>query len=344
MTYAPAANAMKAALSGTHTALLSDLSSDARALADANGYTSANGLYDQRNAIEHTYVSAQVTHNYGPLAATLFGNVKELTSDDPLDSARDQYNNEVGRRMARWIELNGYDESAIDGLVLDALNNGELISNLNDPRITGPQPQDPTWHGPSQWHEPTQQLPDQNDDPVRDRLREAWEDVKRFFNDPFSHLPDWLHDLKDFIRGIFSDPLVLDLDGDGIELTALAGSATTFDLDDDAVAERTGWVGPHDGLLVHDANGNGVADGIGELLGSANVDGFDELETLDTNNDGRIDAADSAFAELRVWRDSNSDGISTPDEMLTLADVGIARLNLSYSSISWKVVARDWRG
>jgi hypothetical protein len=43
---------------------------------------------------------------------------------------------------------------------------------------------------------------------------------------------------------LLSDPLILDLDGDGVEVTALAGSTTYFDYDQDGFAERTGWVSP----------------------------------------------------------------------------------------------------
>lgn len=72
--------------------------------------------------------------------------------------------------------------------------------------------------------------------------------------------------LADLLADALSDPLVLDLDGDGLELVSLAQSATHFDLDDDGAMERTGWVSPQDGLLVQDANGNGVVDGVAELL------------------------------------------------------------------------------
>ncbi|SLN76724.1 hypothetical protein [Ruegeria meonggei] len=45
-----------------------------------------------------------------------------------------------------------------------------------------------------------------------------------------------------------ASPLIIDLDGDGIELTPLDGSGVYFDLNVDGFAERTGWVGPDDGL------------------------------------------------------------------------------------------------
>ncbi|NET53525.1 MAG: RHS repeat-associated core domain-containing protein, partial [Merismopedia sp. SIO2A8] len=51
-------------------------------------------------------------------------------------------------------------------------------------------------------------------------------------------------------------PLVLDLDGDGIELISLQNSSTFFDLDADGFAEQTGWVQSDDGLLALDKNGN----------------------------------------------------------------------------------------
>jgi hypothetical protein len=99
------------------------------------------------------------------------------------------------------------------------------------------------------------------------------------------------------LASLFRDPLIIDLDGDGIELTALgvageAGASNVFfDYDGDGFAERTGWVKPDDGILVYDRNGNGQVDGAGELFGSPNQDGYAVLETLDSNGDGVIDAA-----------------------------------------------------
>ncbi|MHB1670212.1 hypothetical protein, partial [Thiomonas sp.] len=44
-------------------------------------------------------------------------------------------------------------------------------------------------------------------------------------------------------------PIVLDLDGDGVETTAV-NSGAYFDHAGDGFAEQTGWVSPDDGLLV----------------------------------------------------------------------------------------------
>ena len=76
--------------------------------------------------------------------------------------------------------------------------------------------------------------------------------------------------LKDFFAGNHvagADPLVLDLDGDGLELTTVSTSAPQFDMDGDGFAEYTGWVGADDGLLVLDKNKDGVINNIHELFG-----------------------------------------------------------------------------
>ncbi len=56
------------------------------------------------------------------------------------------------------------------------------------------------------------------------------------------------------------DPIVLDLDGDGYELTTQRNSGVYFEFDSDGFAEKTGWVRPDDGFLVLDANANGIVD------------------------------------------------------------------------------------
>jgi hypothetical protein len=139
------------------------------------------------------------------------------------------------------------------------------------------------------------------------------------------------------------DPLVLDLDGDGIETTSTRdGAAIVFDHDGDGVKTGTGWVKPDDGWLVLDRNGNGAIDSGRELFGVDTVkrggqlasDGFDALKDSDANQDGKIDAADSVFANLRIWRDLNQDGISQPGELKTLADSGIVSISVSAKAVN----------
>ena len=130
------------------------------------------------------------------------------------------------------------------------------------------------------------------------------------------------------------DPLILDLDGDGIETIALANSTTHFDFNGDGFAERTGWAAPDDGILVIDDNNNGQVDGTAELFGSPTQDGFEVLETLDTNGDGRIDMQDEEFAKLRVWQDLDGDGTVDEGELSTLTEAGIAAIELTRQDVN----------
>ncbi|ARO33654.1 hemolysin-type calcium-binding domain-containing protein (plasmid) [Rhizobium sp. NXC14] len=145
----------------------------------------------------------------------------------------------------------------------------------------------------------------------------------KYMGEAFAGIGDLLFDPDSPLVNLLRDPLVLDLDGDGIELTALAGSATHFDYGQDGFAERTGWVSADDGILVRDVNRNGTVDGAGELFGSPTQDGFAVLETMDSNGDGRIDIADAGFQDLYVWQDSNQNGQADAGELKHLSDLGI---------------------
>ena len=135
------------------------------------------------------------------------------------------------------------------------------------------------------------------------------------------------------------DPLALDLDGDGIE-TRGADGRVVFDHNNDGVKTGTGWLRPDDGWLVLDRNSNGTIDNGGELFGVDTVksdgtkasDGFDALSDLDSNNDGVFDAKDTRFADVRVWRDLNQDGVSQSNELSTLAANNIRSINLNKTS------------
>lgn len=136
-------------------------------------------------------------------------------------------------------------------------------------------------------------------------------------------------------------PLVLDLDGDGIELVALNinDPGAFFDLDNDGFAEATGWVSADDGLLARDVNQNGRIDDASELFGSASTDGFAILSLLDSNGDLVINQNDTAFAELLIWQDANEDGVSQAEELNNLAHYGIVSIDLSGIALSTSVIA-----
>ena len=143
------------------------------------------------------------------------------------------------------------------------------------------------------------------------------------------------------------DPLVLDLDGDGIETLAINPAAPIlFDMDADGVKTGTGWIKPDDALVVLDRNGNGLIDSGSELFGDSTVlqngpkagqkaaNGFEALADLDANADGVINNLDAAYASLRLWQDANQDGVSRATELKTLGEMGIARIKVTGTTSS----------
>ena len=132
----------------------------------------------------------------------------------------------------------------------------------------------------------------------------------------------------------FSSPLVLDLDGDGIELSSLSDSSIFWDIDEDDFAENTGWTLADDGFLAIDSNSDGFISDHTELFGSTSEDGFSVLENYDTNSDMKISNLDAQFSDLLVWRDINQNGYSENNEIFSLAELDIIEINLSATLVS----------
>ena len=137
------------------------------------------------------------------------------------------------------------------------------------------------------------------------------------------------------------DPLVFDLDGDGITTVSLEESNAFFDLDNNGFAEKTSWVSAKEGLLAYDKNGDGVINGGNELFGDRTLmkdgktlasSGFSALAEYDDNKDGKIDSNDAIYTLLRIWQDSDGDGIASAGELRRLVDLGIVSIGLSYSN------------
>ncbi|OCW56502.1 tandem-95 repeat protein [Hoeflea olei] len=125
-----------------------------------------------------------------------------------------------------------------------------------------------------------------------------------------------------------SDPIVLDLNGDGLHFTDAA-----FDLDQDGVADRIGWPSGGDGLLVADLDGSGAIEHGNEVFspgfnGGDFADSLDALASFDSNGDGRIDAGDLRFGDIKLWVDGNGDGLTDAGELLSLDEAGIAAIDL----------------
>lgn len=145
-------------------------------------------------------------------------------------------------------------------------------------------------------------------------------------------------DLTNYTGGLY--PVIIDLDGDGIEV--LTNGTAYFDLDSDGYREETSWVAQDDGFLIVDLNGNGIVDHPDELiLSNLGNEGDTDLQALarlyddqEPGQDGHgvLNTDDDGWSMLHIWRDLDSDGVSDPGEVMRLdhSEIGITEINLTY--------------
>lgn len=146
----------------------------------------------------------------------------------------------------------------------------------------------------------------------------------------------------------YNTPIVLDLNGNGFNLTR-PDDGVIFNLNATGGKEKLAWtsVSSDDAWLVLDRNGNGTIDDGSELFGDLTAqpdpdagekkNGFRALAEYDKtsnggNANGEIDNGDSVFPSLRLWRDTNHDGVSDASELHTLPSQNVAALELDFKS------------
>jgi hypothetical protein len=150
-------------------------------------------------------------------------------------------------------------------------------------------------------------------------------------------------------QGGSNSPIILDLFDEGFHLTSVE-AGVGFPVRPGTPAVQMSWTDPQyrNGWLALDRNGNGVIDDMTELFGnlteqppSRDPNGYRALAVFDDpanggNGNGVIDPDDKIFSKLRVWIDQNHNGISEPNELLTLQSLGITRIDLRYARSSWQ--------
>ncbi|MBO3712612.1 MAG: carboxypeptidase regulatory-like domain-containing protein [Candidatus Accumulibacter sp.] len=136
---------------------------------------------------------------------------------------------------------------------------------------------------------------------------------------------------SDMTRDAGITPIVIDLDGGGIQTVSRAQAGGAFDLFGNGSAVKSGWIASGEGFLAVDRDGNGRIDSISELFGgTAKGAGFARLAEYDSNDDGLVNASDAGFIDLRVWRDANGNHQTDDGELMSLSEAGVSELTVGF--------------
>jgi hypothetical protein len=126
-------------------------------------------------------------------------------------------------------------------------------------------------------------------------------------------------------------PIALDLDGDGLDLSTVDGSSVVVKTAQGGLS-KIAWVGPTDGFLAVDRDGDGAINRLSEISFTQDKPGatsdLEGLRAWDTNGDGMLDKADKDFSRILLFVDANQNGRSTKKELRTLEEAGIKAINL----------------
>lgn len=133
-------------------------------------------------------------------------------------------------------------------------------------------------------------------------------------------------------------PIILDLNGNGIEITGLDRSTTFMDSADDGLQHRTAWAASGDGVLFFDADGDGKISSTREYVftewdPSAKDDMAALKSQFDSNKDGKLTSADADWAKFKLMV-TNANGSQTAwvlsdNDTIAGNDLHISEINLT---------------
>ncbi len=160
---------------------------------------------------------------------------------------------------------------------------------------------------------------------------DIWEDMQKIQNTKYEIWAETFNQAQS-AQLIVVDPILVDLDGDGIKTTTVK-DGIYFDHQADGLAETSAWVNEEDGILAIDKNNNGFIDNGSEIFGDNYVkgdgslagSGFDALRDLDSNNDGIINSSDENFGLIKILK---GDG-----NLISLEEAGITSINLNSTAV-----------
>ena len=219
----------------------------------------------------HILLAAELTRRFGEDLASALLNAHELTGNtdgqSPESYEMDINNNNIGIAIGRdarnWDQVvsRSRDEISRPGSAVWLLSDKWTV-NPKDGNGTRIPTGDPRLNWPPSWPDSNAPNPNAGYNPPAGNNR----DSNGTQGDPFTGMPWPGVDQESNIAFLAArkfvarlDPLILDLDGDGLELIS-ASSSLLFDHNADGIKTGTGWVNAQDGLLMRDINGNGAID------------------------------------------------------------------------------------